>query len=83
MPSQRQIHQLSRLRATRFDVGLWHLGAGLLATGAALGATIGLAGSPWSLVVALLGSRWSGLPAPDELAQQVDIEVLLRSPSTM
>ena len=52
MPQQRQIHQLSRLRATRFDVGLWHLGAGLLATGAALGATIGLAGSPWSVVVA-------------------------------
>src|SRR5690349_1198434 len=83
MPPQRQIHQPSRLRATRFDVGLWHLGAGLLATGAALCSTIALAGSPWSLVVGVLGSGWSGLPAPDELAQQVDIEVLFRSPSTM
>src|SRR5262245_53273446 len=82
MPPQRQIQQPSRFRATRFDVGLWHLGAGLLATGAALGATIGLGGSPWSLVVAVLGSGLSGLSAPDELAKQIDIELLLRSPST-
>src|SRR5438445_6019020 len=60
MPTKRHI---DRWVAGHPDIGLWHLGAGLLLVGGALVATIGLPSAPWSVMVPLVRSVETGGPA--------------------
>ena len=65
MPSKRQV-DAARSAAAPSDLSLWHLGAGLLLVGGALGATVGLPVSPWS-ADRLMWSVQTGLSAPGRL----------------
>src|SRR5947207_15921619 len=85
MPLWRQVKRY-RSGAGHSDIGLWHLGAGLLAVGGVLGAVIGLPPSPWPVVTTLMWSARSGVaPASATTLSPpsiTDVEVFFRSPST-